>query len=215
VRYRRPIRPPPHPASPAREGVEFRILSARVPRFCDIKRVRLPAMPSNNISCETVAGAFLLCHSIGDKDVGVAIASIEPSPRLARSAYVLVEGIRWAQRRPLWNEFSRSCSRWPGKRHAYHRSPYRRRSWVSTPPKAPRAEAGASGGAPLLLDNPRPGSCGLELRHDHGSQYLSADLRNEIRFLGIQAPRLCVHPRATAALNAPSERSRSSFFGWV
>ena len=43
-------------------------------------------------------------------------------------------------------------------------------------------------------------ACGLELRHDHGSQHISADLRNEIRFLGIRAPRLCVRPRASAAL---------------
>jgi putative transposase len=38
--------------------------------------------------------------------------------------------------------------------------------------------------------------------HDHGSQYISADLRNEIRFLGIRAPRLCAsgHPLNAGAL---------------
>jgi hypothetical protein len=67
VRHRRPIRPLPHLTSPAREGVEFRILSARVPRIYDVKRVRLLAMHAHNISCETVAGAFLLCIALAIK----------------------------------------------------------------------------------------------------------------------------------------------------
>jgi putative transposase len=30
-------------------------------------------------------------------------------------------------------------------------------------------------------------ACGLALRHDHGSGYMSRDFRAEIRFLGIEA----------------------------
>ena len=33
---------------------------------------------------------------------------------------------------------------------------------------------------------------GLQRRHDHGSQAMSRDFQNEIRFLGIEPPRACV-----------------------
>ena len=47
---------------------------------------------------------------------------------------------------------------------------------------------------------------GLSLRHDHGSQYMSDDFQDEIRFLGIEStPAFVRAPRAMAAPSASSK----------
>jgi putative transposase len=45
-------------------------------------------------------------------------------------------------------------------------------------------------------------AAGLELRHDHGSQYISGDFQDEIRFLRIRSsPAFVRPPRVTAVLS--------------
>lgn len=44
------------------------------------------------------------------------------------------------------------------------------------------------------------GAAGLQLRHDHGSVYMSDDFQNEIRFLGIESsPTFVRQPEGNAA----------------
>ena len=48
-------------------------------------------------------------------------------------------------------------------------------------------------------------AAGLQLRHDHGSQYVSHHFQTEIRFLGIESsPAFVREPEATAAPSASS-----------
>ena len=57
---------------------------------------------------------------------------------------------------------------------------------------------------------------GLQLHHDHGSQFMSDDFQNESSSSGSSPrPPLSVNPRATAASNVFSKRSRNNCSGFA